>query len=328
MEIGSLMQVLHQLPEPDDPNLILGPHTSDDAGVYRIDEGRAMVVTVDFFPPIVDDPYLFGQIATANALSDVYAMGAVPLVATTIVCFPQELPVVVLSEILRGSCQKLKEAGAVIGGGHTINDKEIKYGLSVTGIVDPRRMITSSGAKPGDTLILTKPIGAGVVTTALRAGRISTEDAADTLDSMKTLNDVASRIMVEAGVNACTDVTGFGLLGHLYEMAVASGVAAIIEADNVAFFNHAATLVRKRRNRPASIQTNRKFLTPHVRFSEAVDEPTELLLHDPQTSGGLLLSVGEDRKERLLEGLHTEGIEARPVGIVVEKREGWTIEVR
>ncbi len=328
MEMGSLMQVLHQLPESDDPDLILGPHTSDDAGVYRIDEGRAIVVTVDFFPPIVDDPYLFGQIATANALSDVYAMGATPLVATTIVCFPQKLPVVVLSEILSGSHQKLKEAGAVIGGGHTINDREIKYGLSVTGIVDPRRMITSSGARPGDTLVLTKPVGAGVVTTALRAGRISTEDAADTLDSMKTLNDAASRIMVATGVNACTDVTGFGLLGHLYEMLVASGVAAIVEADNIVFFDHATTLVKKRRNRPASIWTNRDYLTPHVRFSEVVDEPTELLLYDPQTSGGLLLSVGGDRKERLLERLHTEGIGANPIGRVVEKEEEWTIEVR
>ena len=328
MEMASLMQVLHQLPRPEDPNLILGPHTSDDAGVYRIDEGRALVVTVDFFPPIVDDPYLFGQIATANALSDVYAMGGTPLVATTVVCFPKDLPVIVLSDILQGSCDKLKEAGAVIGGGHTINDREIKYGLSVTGIVEPERMITSSGARSGDTLILTKPIGAGVVTTALKAGRISTEDAADTLESMKTLNNVASRIMVETGVNACTDVTGFGLLGHLYEMLSASGLAAIIEAESIPIFNHATNLVRKRRNRPAAIWTNGEFLSPHVRLSESVDSSVELLLYDPQTSGGLLISVDEERKDTLLERLRREGVDAKPIGRVVEKEGEWTIEVR
>ncbi len=328
MEIASLMQVLHQLPEQNEPNLILGPHTSDDAGVYRIDQERAIVLTVDFFPPIVDDPYLFGQIATANALSDIYAMGATPLVATTIVCFPQDLSLVVLSEILNGSHEKLSEAGAVIAGGHTINDREIKYGLSVTGIVETRKVVTTRGARPGDTLVLTKPIGTGVITTALKAGRISTEDAEDTLASMKTLNSVASRIMVETGVNACTDVTGFGLLGHLYEMLTSSGVSAVITTDNIAFFNHATTLVRKRRNRPASIRTNREFLARHVRFAGDVDEETELLLYDPQTSGGLLISVADDRKEDLLEKLHREGIDARPIGTVTEKKEDWTVEVK
>src|SRR3970040_1036995 len=217
----ALAQVLRQLPKVEDKNLIAGTEHADDAGVYKLTGELAVINTVDFFPPIIDDPYTFGQISGANALSDVYAMGGVPRLAMNIVAFPASLDLSILQEIIKGSTDKLKEAGVILVGGHSIEDKEIKYGLSVTGLVHPQKVITNAGAKPGDKLILTKPIGVGVITTALKSGKIEPDEVKDAIDSMKAITDKASLIMQEVGVNACTEITGFGLMGHAMEMAEA-----------------------------------------------------------------------------------------------------------
>ena len=214
------------LPPTEDPNLLVGISTGDDAAVYRLGEELALVQTLDFFPPIVDDPYWFGAIAAANALSDVYAMGAKPLLALNIVGFPMDMDKAILGQILRGGHDKVHEAGAVIAGGHTIDDAEPKYGLAVTGVVRPGAQVTNSGARPGDALVLTKPIGTGIIATAGKEGRVDQETLDRTIQLMATLNRAASEAMLEVGVNACTDITGFGLLGHLSTMAASSGVSA------------------------------------------------------------------------------------------------------
>src|SRR3990170_957785 len=215
----ALAQVLRQLPKVEDKNLIAGTEHADDAGVYKLTEELAVINTLDFFPPIIDDPYTFGQISAANALSDVYAMGGVPRLAMNIVAFPASLDLSILQEIISGSTDKLKEAGVILIGGHSIEDKEVKYGLSVTGFVHPDKVVKNSGAKSGDVLVLTKPIGVGIITSALKNRNISESDADESIISMKTLNNISSKIMVETGVNACTDITGFGLIGHAVEMA-------------------------------------------------------------------------------------------------------------
>src|SRR4030066_423147 len=239
----SLTQVLRHLPEVTDKNLLVGIKSADDAGGYKLTEELAIINTLDFFPPIIDDPYTFGQIAAVNALSDVYAMGGVPRLAMNIVAFPAGLDLSILEEIINGSMNKLSEAGVLLVGGHSIEDKEIKYGLSVTGLLHPKKVITNAGAKPGDMLILTKPIGVGVITTALKRRKIEPDEVKDVIDSMKALNDKASLIMQEVGVNACTDITGFGLLGHAMEMAEASrtgvppvNIALIFNIKNIPFF--------------------------------------------------------------------------------------------
>ncbi len=319
MEASALMQVLHQLPKTDDPALLVGTETSDDAAVYRISDDLAVVTSLDFFPPIVDDPYTFGGIAAANALSDIYAMGATPRFATNMVCFPRKLDTSVLLEILRGSTDKLREAGALLVGGHSIEDREIKYGLSVTGFVDPARMVTNSGAKEGDLLLLTKPIGTGVITSAVKAGRLSEAGASEAVSSMLALNRGASEAMIEVGVNACTDITGFGLLGHAFEMADASGVSMVIRSGDVPFFRGATELVLSRKNRPRAIASNMDFLKDRVEVSPDVTEAVELLLHDPQTSGGLLISVPRERAGDLRNGLEERGGDAFVIGEVTRK---------
>ncbi len=299
---------------------------ADDAGVYRISEDSAIVNTLDFFPPIVDDPYDFGQIAAANALSDVYAMGGTPRLAMNIVCFPKELDVEILNEILKGGLDKIHEAGAILLGGHSVEDSEIKYGMSVTGFVDPKNVKANSGAKAGDVLILTKPIGVGVITSAVKAGKLGYAEAHSALSSMKSLNKASSRAMVEAGASACTDVTGFGLIGHAMEMAKASGVNIVIDSSSVKVFPEALPLVKKRSCRPRSIAGVRDFLSGDV-IKGGIDEPLEMLMYDPQTSGGLLISINEVSAPALLNRLRGEGVDAFTAGKVVNREDGWRIRL-
>lgn len=280
----------------------------DDAGVYRLSPDLALVQTVDFFTPVVDDPYTFGQVAAANALSDIYAMGAAPLTALNLVAFPIcTLGVPVLQEILRGGCDKVAEAGAVILGGHSIEDDEPKYGLAVTGVVHPDRIVTNQGARPGDWLVLTKPLGTGVLATALKAGLLDTETERLLGETMATLNAGASRAMLRVGVSACTDITGFGLLGHLRELAFNSKVDLEVDATAVTYLPQARKLAGQGII-PAGAYKNREYLAPYVEVLGTVNAAEQDLLYDPQTSGGLLLVVDENRKEELLTALRQEGI--------------------
>ncbi len=319
MAQSALMQVLHQLPSQRDKDLIVGTDTADDASVYRLSDEVAIICTLDFFPPIVDDAYTFGQISAANALSDIYAMGGKPRLAMNIVCFPEALPIEVLNEIIRGSTDKLREADTLLVGGHSIEDREIKYGLSVTGIVKPSDVVTNSGARPGNLLILTKPIGVGIITTALRRGRCSYEDAIPALESMTQLNRDAVDIMKDAGVSACTDITGFGLVGHAVEMATASGVSLVIDSHRVEVFPVARDLVRRRANRPKTLVKNMEYLEGDVRVVRKVERDLELLLYDPQTSGGLLMAIPEDRADWTVRELNQKGTRASIIGRVIEK---------
>ena len=307
--------------------MLVGIETSDDAAVYKVSDNLAIVSTVDFFPPVVDDPYTFGEISAANALSDVYAMGGVPRFATNIVCFPRDLSKEILSDILQGSADKLKEAGVVIAGGHSIEDKEIKYGLSVTGVIDPSKIVRNSGAKPGDVLILTKPLGAGVITSAIKRGAFNEDQAKEAFDSMRRLNRDASLAMVEAGSSAATDVTGFGLLGHAFEMADAAKVSFMINSKDVRFFPGAMELVRDKKNRPRAMGSTMDFLKGCVEISPDVSEEAGLLLYDPQTSGGLLVAIAKDKAKVLMDKLSLTGVDAVIIGAVVERNEKWVIRV-
>jgi len=320
------MQVLHQLPVIKDPSLLVGVETADDAGVYKISDELAIISTLDFFPPIVDDPFTFGQIAAANALSDIYAMGGTPRLAMNIVCFPKALPLEVLNEIMRGSMAQIAEAGALLVGGHSVEDSEVKYGLAVTGFAHPAKITANSTAKVGDVLILTKPAGVGVITSALKAGRISEKDAEPAIESMKTLNRGASIAMMEVGVNACTDVTGYGVLGHAMEMSKGSGVNIVIKASQVNTFPGALELIRKRSNRPRTLKSNMEFVMKDV-AATGIPEELLMLLFDPQTSGGLLISVAEERAEMLLSMLRDCFVSPSVVGRVVGQEAGWRIRV-
>ena len=321
--------MLGQLPRVVSERVLVGPETSDDAGVYLIDDERALVQTLDFFTPIVDDPFEYGQIAAANSLSDVYAMGGVPLTALNIVCYPmQEQPKEWLVDILRGGADKIAESGAVLLGGHTVNDPEIKYGLSVTGIVHPRAITANQGARPGDRLVLTKAIGTGIVTTAIKRGTASYAATRAAVDSMRTLNAAASRAMVRIGVHAATDITGFGLLGHLYEMLAASCVSARLDCAAIPLLPEAAEHAREGVNTGGG-RSNEEYLRECVRFVGDVPEWLRVLLFDPQTSGGLLMAVSPEREEALLAALAEEGVAIRAViGTIVEEGSPGTIEVR
>ena len=320
------MQVLHQLPATIDPNLLVGIDTADDAGVYKISEELAVISTLDFFPPIVDDPFTFGQIAAANALSDVYAMGGTPRLAMNIVCFPKALPLEVLDLILKGSMEKIRESGALLVGGHSVEDNEVKYGLSVTGFIHPSKITANSTSRPGDLLVLTKPVGVGVVMSALKAGRIRPQDAESAVASMTTLNRGASEAMQETGVNACTDITGYGVLGHAMEMAKGSGVSLEIRAGEVALFPGALELMRKRTNRPRTLVSNMEFVMKDA-VAGGIPEDLLMCLFDPQTSGGLLISVAEEKAEALLSRLRGRAISPRVIGRVLEKEDGWRVRV-
>jgi selenide, water dikinase len=268
----------------------VGLRDPDDAAVWRLDEDRAIVVTTDFFTPVVDDAYDYGSIAAANSLSDVYAMGGQPFLALNVAALPDNLPPEISSEIIRGGAEKAREAGVVIAGGHTVKDKEPKYGLVVIGFVDPRRMLSKSGLTIGDVLVLTKPLGFGVTTTALKQEKANAEDIIEVVDWMKRLNRSASQLAVEFGLHGGTDITGYSLLGHAMEMAQASGVSLKFDFLKIPFVSCARKFAEKGIF-PGGSFDNKNHFGPQVRFSESIDEPDQMLLFDPQTSGGLLLGV-------------------------------------
>ena len=298
------------MPTLTDPRILVDASTRDDAAVYRLAPDRALVATVDFFTPIVDDAYDFGRIAAANAFSDVYAMGATPLLALNVVGWPRgKLPLELLGDVLRGGQDVAREAGAFVLGGHSVDDPEPKYGMVAIGEAHPDRIVTLARARPGDVLVLTKPIGTGVLTTALKRDLLTAADLAPAVASMTTLNAGAARAMLAVGVDAATDVTGFGLLGHLHNMLAASGVAAELDAAAVPLFPGAAELVA-RGAVPGGTQRNRDGLAAHVRFAPGGDEATRVLLHDAQTSGGLLLAVPAERADALVAALQREGTPA------------------
>jgi selenide,water dikinase len=310
--------VLRRLPTYQDPNIILGYDALGDAGVYDLGDGRALVQTVDVLTPIADDPEVFGQIAAANALSDLYAMGAQPLTALNILAYKPSLDLSVVEGIVRGGMEKVKEAGAVVLGGHTLKDQELKYGLAVTGIVRREDLVTNSGARPGDRLIVTKPLGTGVVSTALMADAAHPEDVEQINDLMAQLNRTAAECMRQVGVKACTDITGFGLLGHLLEMLRASRVGARIHSSEVPTFKNALDYIG-RRLVPGGTRKNMHYVRPYLRLLSAVDPMVQLLLCDAQTSGGLLMAVPENRADELLALLHSSGLSwPRSVGHVIK----------
>ena len=296
----------------------MGNETSDDACVYRLSDSLALVMTVDFFPPMVDDPYVFGQIAAANALSDVYAMGGAPLTAMNLLCFPSCLDLNIAGEILRGGAEKAAEANCVIAGGHSVTDDEPKYGLSVTGTVDPRRILRNSGARPGDKLLLTKALGTGVVMTALKEGVLTMDEAADTIRSMSALNRRATEIAADYHIHACTDITGFGLLGHVCELAEGSGVTVNIHASAVSLLPHAMDMALLDMF-PGGMERNQDFFGSRVSVDSDVAEALAGLLFDPQTSGGLLFSVPAEEEEGLLAALKKEIPAAAEIGEVAEQ---------
>jgi len=298
----------------------VGSETSDDACVYRLSDSLALVMTVDFFTPIVDDPFTFGQIAAANALSDVYAMGATPLTAMNLLCFPSCLDLSVAEEILRGGAEKALEADCVIAGGHSIADDEPKYGLSVTGIVDPARVLKNSGARPGDKLLLTKALGTGVVMTALKEGILTGDEAADAILSMRALNRRAAEIAADYHVHACTDITGFGLIGHTCELAEGSGVSVTLRACAAPLLPRALDMAREDMF-SGGMERNRDYFGSRVSVDSNVPESLAGLLFDPQTSGGLLFSVPAEEAEALLAALKKEIPAAAEIGEVAEKAE-------
>ena len=295
-----------------DPNLLVGVNTGDDAAVYRMDDDVALIQTVDFFPPIVDDPYDFGQIAVANALSDVYAMGGKPLMALNIVGFPVGLPKDLLGTILIGGAHKAQEAGVLIVGGHTVDDDEPKYGLSVTGVVRPGCEVTNAGARPGDRLVLTKPLGTGVITTAGKQGVVSTEVLKTAVGVMGALNRAASEAMTSVNAHACVDVTGFGLLGHLRGMTRASGVSAEIRFSDIPFIPGATELAESG-VAPGGTHRNLDSVEKDVTWDDRITHVQKILLADAQTSGGLLIAVHQDVVNDLLTALETRGVETRAV---------------
>jgi len=302
--------------------VIVGLSRADDAGVYKISDDLALIQTVDFFTPVVDDPYMFGQIAAANALSDVYAMGGVPRTAMNLVCFPaKEMDLSVLREIVQGGIDKVKEAGCVLIGGHTVEDKELKYGLSVTGVVHPDRVLTKSALQAGDRLVITKPLGTGIVNTAIKAGLASEAVTDRVTRQMAALNRQAARVMDGFSVHACTDVTGFGLIGHLAEMVEKSGCSVRIESAAVPRIEEAIEYAAMGLI-PAGAYRNREFRAAMIVAADDVSRARQDLLFDPQTSGGLLVALPADQAERYAASLRAAGLEAAVIGRVTGEGTG------
>ncbi|MCA9704748.1 MAG: selenide, water dikinase SelD [Myxococcales bacterium] len=324
---GYLLPLLQRLPPITDPMVMVGSATADDAAVYRLDDERALVLTTDFFTPIVDDPFDFGAVAAANALSDVYAMGGRPLTALNLVGFPAELEVEILGEILRGGAHKAREAGIDLVGGHTIKSEEPIYGLAVTGVVHPDRVVSNAGGRPGDRLVLTKPLGTGIVTTAAKNDEDTRGAISEAIAVMATLNRAAAEAMTavgvgEGGVHAATDVTGFGLLGHLRNVVAASGCGAVVERSRVPALEAAVAYVAQG-IAPGGTHANRRFLEAIVDWGEGIGEPDQLLLCDAQTSGGLLVAVAPERTEALLDALRERGVQwAVEIGELVAEPAG------
>lgn len=309
-----------------DPNVLRGMASMDNAGVYKLTDDLAIVQTVDFFTPVVDDPFTFGQIAVVNSLSDIYTMGAKPLTAMNIVCFPTStMDISVLQAVLQGGASKMVEAKVVLVGGHSIDDTELKYGLSVTGVVHPKKLLTNSGARPGDKLILTKPLGIGIISTALKEGKADAKVIAKITKSMLTLNDKASELMQEVGVHACTDITGFGFIGHIVPLAENSRVGLNISLAALPVFPEAIEFAKKGIG-PGGLQRNREFYSSHLRADRNVPAYMQDILFDPQTSGGLLISLAASKAEQLLGRLKQSGVaDAAIIGEVVREPAGAII---
>jgi selenide,water dikinase len=311
---------LQGLKQPDDPNLLVGFETSDDAAVYRLTDEIAMINTVDFITPPVDDPYWFGQISAANSISDIYSMGGRPLTALNVVMFPSKhLDMGFLKEILRGGYDKVVEAGACLVGGHTVDDEEPKYGLSVSGILHPNRIITNAGGKPGDALILTKPLGSGVLFNAVRSGKLPFKHLErDTLPSLAALNNTAIETALQFDLHAATDITGFGIAGHTLEVALGSGSQVILHFDNLPLYNDALRMYQQGET-TGSNKPNQKLVEKQLQIKKSLTQHQEQLLYDPQTSGGLLLAVPGSQADALIAALTDAGLKtAVQVGEVVE----------
>ena len=320
---GVLAQLLEGIQVHSDPNLLVGFDRSDDASVYKLSEELALVQTVDFFPPIADDPYTFGAIAAANALSDVYAMGGEPKLALNIMAMPKDMPKEAVHELLRGGYEKVYEAGALITGGHSILDEEPKYGLAVTGFVHPEKLLSNSGAQPGDVLFLTKPIGIGILTTAAKVDMVSEETYAKALQQMMTLNKSARDVIVNYRVHACTDVTGFGLLGHACEMAQGSDVELQLRVDQIDLILEALELATIG-ILPEGMYRNRDFAESFVDAGR-VSLAKQDMLYDPQTSGGLLIAVHPEDADAMYADLKNAVLSAQRIGCVREYRGGKRI---
>jgi len=313
---------LARLDLPSHPDLLVGISTGDDAGVFRLRDDLAIVSTVDFFTPVVDDPYTYGQISAANALSDVYAMGGRPISALNIVCWPQSgLPGEMLSEILRGGSDKAREAGAIVVGGHSVADEEVKFGMAVTGVIDPRRIVRNVGARPGDVLLLSKALGTGILMTAFKRDALAPEHYDAAVNSMKQLNAEAAAVMLRHDVHAATDITGFGLMGHAFKMADGSGVTIVFEESDLPLLQGVLENVRAGMI-PGGGKRNREYYGPHVKISDEISDEMITLAFDPQTSGGILAAVAESESIAMLAELHKAGCaDAAIVGRVEERRD-------
>lgn len=309
--------------------MLVGVETSDDAGVYQLLDELAIVQTLDFITPIVDDPYAFGAIAAANSVSDIYAMGAIPITALNIVGYPAaKIEPSLIAQILQGGYDKLNEANVSVIGGHTIDNPSLIYGLTVTGIVHPDRIITNAGAKPGDLLVLTKPIGVGVINHGIKQDKTPPELIAKSVEVMTTLNKAAAEAMLKVGVNACTDVTGFGLMGHLHEMLKASKVGARIFASKVPILDGVLDLIEQQVY-PAGARSNKRFVDASTRWHDEISESMRIALCDPQTSGGLLISVQREKADTLMEAMERRGVQwAAVIGeVIAEPIEGVFVEL-
>ncbi len=310
-------EVLKGFEWPQDSNLLVGIDSRDDAGVYRINDDLALIQTLDFFTPMVDDPYIFGQIAAANALNDIYAMGGEPLLAMNLVCYPQCGDMGMLRQILEGGLSKVKEAGALLVGGHTVDDNEPKYGLSVCGRVHPTKVISNSTARPGDTLFLSKPLGSGIIATAIKAEMASQSAMDEAIHWMSMLNKIGCGVMQEVGVNAATDVTGFGLVGHLFELAVASDVEVELNCGQLDFMQ--GTLEYASLGLiPGGAYTNRDYLADKVEYREEIDPTLRDLLFSPETAGGLLIAVDKNKELMLQEAMKNRGCVCYRIGSVLQ----------
>jgi selenide,water dikinase len=315
---------LHELPKFNDPDILVGTETSDDAGVYRLRSDLAIVNTVDFFTPIVDDPYVFGQISAANSLSDVYAMGGEPKTCMNIVCFPKgKMDIEILGEILKGGADKVKESGAVVIGGHSIIDEEIKFGMAVTGVIHPDKILRNVGVQEGDALILTKPLGTGIITTALKKGKAPEQSVNEAVNSMTTLNAAASLVARKHPVHACSDVTGFGILGHSLEMASGSGVTLVIESAKLPLLHRAPRLAEKGYV-TGGCKRNQEYLNDKMVIDKSIREGLVQVALDPQTSGGLLIAVAKRHAVKLIDDLHAAGVtHAAEVGYATSLQKSW-----
>ena len=322
--------MLSDIPASTDDRVLIDFRTADDAGVYLWDGGPALVQTVDFFTPIVDDPFVYGQIAAANATSDIYAMGGKPLTALAIAAFPKDdLDPEAIRAIFRGGFEKLREAGVSLLGGHTVQDREIKFGYAVTGAIDPSRVLSNAGARPGDVLFLTKPVGTGIVGTAIKFDRVDATLAAEAVRSMQTLNRAAAEALqtLHAGaVHACTDVTGFGLIGHATEMARASGVTIAISAGVVPLFPGVLEIAEQ--NRSGGMGSNQEHFAPSTHVEPGVDRIHEIVLYDPQTSGGLLIAADAASADEVAASLSRAGVPARAIGRCEAAKPGIAVRVK